>query len=171
MVENFLDSYFIFSFFGYFESKDSQNTYRLTGEWPYDLLSHWLDVRLNLIKSPRALLRSNPGGVVGRQSQPVNIYELWNVAILELPTLTPEHVERSSGRQVDSGRTCPGGYVWVPLSDAPPPPGPTVVAQTKLAVLTHEAWFAHTALPLLIEGRDAGQQACSKGVGRVPSGS
>lgn len=64
-------------------------------------------------------------------------------------TLTAKQVHGSSGGQVHASRTRPGRCVWVSLTHTAPLPCPTVIMKTKLAAVTHEAWFTLTALSFL----------------------
>ena len=67
----------------------------------------------------------------------------------EYVALTAKQVHGSSGGQVHASRTRPGRCVWVSLTHTAPLPRPTVVMETKLAAVTHEAWFTQTALSFL----------------------
>lgn len=64
-------------------------------------------------------------------------------------TLTSKQIHCTSGGQVHASRTCPGRSVWVSLTHTPPLPCSTVIMETKLAAMTHEAWVTQTALPFL----------------------
>ncbi len=64
-------------------------------------------------------------------------------------SLTSKQVHGTSGGQVHASRTRPGRSVGVSFTHPPPLPCPTVVMETKLAAVTHEAWATQTALPLL----------------------
>lgn len=63
--------------------------------------------------------------------------------------LTAKQVHGSGGGQVHASRTCPRRSVGVLLAYAPPLPITSVIMETELAAMAHEAWVTQTAFSFL----------------------
>ena len=74
--------------------------------------------------------------------------------------LTSKQVQGLGGGEVDPGRASPGVHVGAALGHPPPLAGLVLVAETQLAVLTHEARTAQTAL-LVLHQRTAPNEKAS----------